>query len=305
MDEEEKMLGVSELKKLLVDNAGLSALEIKEKILARAIAFSAGAGQRRRPDLRGHEGALKMDELEKKLGYRFRDRELLRTALTHKSFNEGGRNHGLDNERLEFLGDSVIGLVITDYHLPPLPRHPRGRPGQAARPPGVEQPAVQGGQVHRPGRPPPAGPRRGEEPGAAQQQDRLLVLRGAGGGPVPRLRLRHRDARSSSSSSARSWSGLINDEMRINDYKSELQELIQKHRNILPVYKVTGESGKPPDTVFRVAVFLEDSEIGSGSGRNRREAEQEAALIALKNIGNFIHFEKLSETFFGEKPKSS
>jgi len=41
-----------------------------------------------------------MEDLEKKLGYRFKDRELLRTALTHKSFNDGGRNHGLDNERL-------------------------------------------------------------------------------------------------------------------------------------------------------------------------------------------------------------
>ena len=96
---------------------------------------------------------------------------------------------------------------------------------------------------------------------------------------------------------------LIGDELRINDYKSELQELIQKHRNILPAYKVVGESGKPPDTVFRVAVFLEGSE-SAGTGRNRRQAEQEAALIALKNIGNFIHFEKLSDTFFGEKPKS-
>ena len=98
---------------------------------------------------------------------------------------------------------------------------------------------------------------------------------------------------------------LLSDEMRINDYKSELQELIQKHRSILPVYKVTAETGKPPDTLFRVSVYLENSEIGSGSGRNRREAEQEAALIALKNIGNFMHFEKLSETFFGEKPKGS
>ena len=53
-----------------------------------------------------------MEELEKKLGYRFRDRDLLRAALTHKSFNEGGKNHGLDNERLEFLGDSVVNCAI-------------------------------------------------------------------------------------------------------------------------------------------------------------------------------------------------
>ena len=56
-----------------------------------------------------------MDELQKKLNYRFKNLELLRSALIHKSFNEGGKNCGADNERLEFLGDSVISLAITDY----------------------------------------------------------------------------------------------------------------------------------------------------------------------------------------------
>ncbi|MCX6554089.1 MAG: ribonuclease III, partial [Candidatus Aminicenantes bacterium] len=51
-----------------------------------------------------------MDDLLKKINYRFRDEGLLLSALTHKSFNEGGRNRGVDNERLEFLGDSVIGM---------------------------------------------------------------------------------------------------------------------------------------------------------------------------------------------------
>ncbi|HEX7502235.1 MAG TPA: ribonuclease III [Acidobacteriota bacterium] len=245
-----------------------------------------------------------MEELEKKLGYRFRDRDLLRTALTHKSFNEGGRNRGLDNERLEFLGDSVIGLVITDY----IYRRCRDtREGKMAK---LRAHLVSSNLLFKVAKSIGLGGHlllgRGEEKNQGRRNSKLVsscfeALVGA----------MYLDADFATATRVvvalflEIMEGLINDEMRINDYKSELQELIQKHRNILPAYKVMGESGKPPDTVFRVAVFLDDSEIGSGSGRNRREAEQEAALIALKNIGNFIHFEKLSDTFFGEKPKGS
>ena len=245
-----------------------------------------------------------MEELEKRLGYRFRDRDLLRTALTHKSFNEGGRNRGLDNERLEFLGDSVIGLVITDY----IYRRCRdNREGDLAK---LRAHLVSSNVLFKLARSVGLGGHillgRGEEKNQGRRNSKIIsscfeALIGA----------MYLDSDFATAAAViverfrEFLEQLLNDEMRINDYKSELQELIQKHRNILPVYRITAESGKPPDTVFRVAVFLDDSEIGSGTGRNRREAEQEAALIALKNIGNFMHFEKLSETFFGEKPKGS
>jgi ribonuclease-3 len=245
-----------------------------------------------------------MEELEKKLGYRFKDGELLRAALTHKSFNEGGKNHGLDNERLEFLGDSVIGLVITDY----LYRRCRdNREGELAK---LRAHLVSSNLIFKVAKTIGLGGHillgRGEEKNDGRRNSKIIsscfeALIGA-------LYLDSDFATVAAVIVERFrefLEQLLNDEMRINDYKSELQEMIQKHRNILPVYKVTAENGKPPDTVFRVAVFLDDNEIGSGSGKNRREAEQEAALIALKNIGNFMHFEKLSDTFFGEKPKGS
>ena len=245
-----------------------------------------------------------MDELEKKLGYRFTDRELLRTALTHKSFHEGGRERGLDNERLEFLGDSVIGLAITDHIF----RRCRDlREGDLAK---LRAHLVSSNVLFKLARSVGLGGHillgRGEEKNDGRRNAKIVsscleALVGA----------MYLDsdfataARVVTGLFQETLDGLIGDELRINDYKSELQELIQKHRNILPVYKVVGESGRPPDTVFRVAVFLEGSEIGSGTGRNRREAEQEAALLALRSIGNFMHFEKLSDTFFGEKPKNS
>jgi len=244
-----------------------------------------------------------MDELEKKLGYRFRDRDLLRTALTHKSFHEGGANRGLDNERLEFLGDSVISLAITD-HIYRCCRD--NREGDLAK---MRAHLVSSNVLFRLARGIGLGGHiqlgRGEEKNQGRRNAKIVssCLEAV----IGALYL---DSDFASASAVvvnlfrEILAGLIGDELRINDYKSELQELIQKHRNILPVYKVVGESGKPPDTVFRVAVFLDGSEIGSGTGRNRREAEQEAALLALRNIGNFINYEKLSDTFFGEKPKS-
>jgi ribonuclease-3 len=245
-----------------------------------------------------------MDELEKRLGYRFQDRELLRTALTHKSYNEGGRSHGLDNEGLEFLGDSVISLAITDALYR---RRGDRREGGLAK---LRAHLVSSQMLFRVAKSLGLGGHirlgRGEEKNDGRRNAKIVsscfeALVGA-------LYLD-----SDFASAARVVSGLfqeildglLGDELRINDYKSELQELIQRHGGALPSYKVVAESGKPPDTVFRVAVFLEGSEIGSGSGRNRREAEQEAAMLALRNIGNFMNFEKLSETFFGEKPKSS
>lgn len=244
-----------------------------------------------------------MEELEKKLGYRFRDRELLRNALTHKSYNEGGRNHGLDNERLEFLGDSVIGLAITDA----IYRRGRDlREGDLAK---LRAHLVSSKTLFRVAKSLGLGGHlllgRGEEKNDGRRNAKIvssclealvgaLYLDSDFATALKKVGELFREILDS----------LIADDLRINDYKSELQELIQKHRNILPVYKVVGESGKPPDTVFRVAVYLDEQEIGSGTGRNRRQAEQEAALLALRNIGNFIHFEKLSETFFGEKPKN-
>ena len=245
-----------------------------------------------------------MDELQKKLGYRFKNDDLLVSALTHKSYNEGGKSRGADNERLEFLGDSVIGLSITDH----IYRRCRdNNEGDLAK---MRAHLVSSNLLFKVAKSIGLGSHillgRGEEKNQGRRNQKIVsssfeALIGA-------IYL-DSDFPTTAAVIIRLFKDfleqLLANDLRINDYKSELQELIQKHKNILPSYKVVEEKGKPPDTQFKVAVFLENSEIGSGWGRNRREAEQEAALIALKNIGNFIHFERLSDTFFGEKPKGT
>jgi ribonuclease III len=245
-----------------------------------------------------------MEELEKKLNYRFKNSELLRSALTHKSFNEGGKNRGADNERLEFLGDSVISLVITDYIFR---RCRDNSEGDLAK---MRAHLVSSNLLFKVAKTLGLGGHillgRGEEKNRGRLNPKIVS---SGFEALVGAMYLDSDLPTTSAVVISLFKDfleqLLSQEMRINDYKSELQELIQKHKNILPSYRVVAENGKPPETLFKVAVFLENNEIGSGWGKNRREAEQEAALIALKNIGNFIHFERLSDTFFAEKPKGS
>jgi len=246
-------------------------------------------------------------EIEAKIGYHFKNRELVYTALTHRSFNEGAKEKKNHNERLEFLGDSVIGLAITDY----LYRRLKDREeGELAK---LKAHLVSANFLHQIALKLDLGGflflGRGEEKNNGRQNRNILAS--AFEALIGAVYL-DANFRAALQMVVRFFEEfiepLLQSEARVNDYKSELQEVIQRHRTQLPVYRVLEESGKPPRVQFIVAVFLESVEIGRGKGGNRREAEQRAALQALQNIGDFIHFEKLSEVFFvkddsGSEPK--
>lgn len=241
-----------------------------------------------------------MEEIEARIRYRFRNREYLYTALTHRSYNEGRKENQNHNERLEFLGDSVIGLAVTDY----LFRKLRNREeGELAK---LKAHLVSSDSLFQIAQQVDVGSAlflgKGEEKNKGRQNKKILssafealigaVYLDAGFRTASQLVIQFLE---------KYIQPLLQSEMRINDYKSELQELLQKHRNVLPVYRVIEEKGRPPATFFRVAAFLDGVEIGSGTGKSRKEAEQQAAHQALQNIGNYIHFEKLSEVFFAKE----
>lgn len=238
-----------------------------------------------------------IEELEKQLDYDFKNKEILRNALIHKSYNEGLQKDLPDNEKLEFLGDSVINLVITDYlfrrftylnegELSKLKAHLVSTTSLSQISTSMNLGAF-------------AFLGKGEEKNNGRLNKKINAsLFEAVIGAI------YLD------SSYKVVSSLVisyfkeqlekfsEKEIKINDYKSELQELVQKKNNFLPVYKIIEEVGKPPNLIFTAAVFLESKEIGRGSGANKRKAEQDAALNALKNIDEFINYEKLSEVFF-------
>lgn len=237
-----------------------------------------------------------LEELEKVLKYTFKNKELLRTALTHKSYNEGLQKGVPDNEKMEFLGDSVINLVITDFlyrrfttlregELSKLKAHLVSSNSlcQIASSVNLSDYMMLG---------------KGEEKNEGRLNKKInAALFEAVVGAI------YLDSNFKIASSVvlHFFRGFVEKysekEIKINDYKSELQELVQRKNNYLPDYRIIFETGKPPNVIFTAAVYLKGTQIGIGTGQNKRNAEQDAAYNALKNINEF-NYEKLSEVFF-------
>jgi ribonuclease-3 len=217
--------------------------------------------------------------LERSLGYTFQQPTLLRLALTHRSVSseEPSRN---DNERLEFLGDAVLQLVITDLLYA---TYPHLAEGQMAK---VRAAVVSRGSLSETARDMALGQHielsPSEEATGGRDKDSILAdameaLIGAvylDGGLEP---ARHMVLAL--------WSDRVADRSRqpgIKDYKTRLQELAARagHR---PVYNVVG-TGPDHDRRFSAVVAVDGIDYGAGEGRSKKEAEQAAAQVALEAL---------------------
>lgn len=221
--------------------------------------------------------------LEENLNYRFKDRRLLFEALTHKSFYHEHRDKASSyNERLEFLGDSVIGLIIVErlFHL-----QQRYSESVLAK---MKSYLVCESVL-------------AEIAGSISLQDYILLGKGeeSSGG---------RDKKSILSDTLEAVVGAIYldggyertreivldfftakidsavETGEFYDYKTELQEKTQFLRGTLPEYKVVRQQGKEHKRVFTVAVYLEGKELGIASGSRKKEAETLAAKKALEKL---------------------
>ena len=217
--------------------------------------------------------------LEVRLGYAFRDRTLGETALTHSSWlNEATAPDRTDNERLEFLGDAVLALVVSDLLMRRLPD---GAEGDLTR---ARAALVSEGGLAR-----AAGALdlgrwiylgRGEERTGGRARPSILAnaleaLMGAiylDGGLEEAVGV-----------AARLFAVEVADveQHALADYKSRLQERAQALLQTAPVYQVVAESGPDHDKRFEVALLLTGREWGRAIGRSNKEAEQSAASRAL------------------------
>ena len=225
-----------------------------------------------------------MEKLEKKIGYRFRNHELLKTALTHSSYaNEARDRHTQSNERLEFLGDSVLGMVTSDYIFKLYPDIPEGELTKLRASVVCEQAlhevAVSLGlsEFLLLGR--------GEEAGGGRERSSILAdaveaVIGAiymDGGfaaaqPFVLSFIKPSVARTAS-------------RHNFNDYKTMLQEIVQKNREEVLSYRVASQSGPDHDKTFEMEVLLNSNVVACGRGHSKKEAEQAAAHEALKLMG--------------------
>lgn len=222
-----------------------------------------------------------LQEFMSRLDYSFHDRSLLERALTHSSYANERHNPIPSNERLEFLGDSVLGVVTAVY----LFNKENGAEGELTR---LRAALVCEKALHsyalklELGRFIQLG--RGEQhTGGAS---RPSILADAFEAVVAAIFL------DGGMENARKFlipylEGELSNQKRLhfNDYKTTLQEIIQQNPEEHLDYVLTGESGPDHDKHFSVEVHLNSNVIGEGHGRSKKEAEQQAARQALKLMG--------------------
>ena len=217
-------------------------------------------------------------DLEAAIGYQFHNISLLQNALTHSSYsNERWHNSLLSNERLEFLGDSILGMLVAEYLYRNFPDRPEGELTRMRADMVCETTlAAVANTIH-------LGDHlllgHGEEQGGGRTRDSILA-----------------DAVESVIAASFLDGGMEAAERFIRrfilvqvpvtklhnaDYKTQLQELVQQKRNQVLTYLLAGESGPDHDKQFDVQVALNGTVVGSGRGSSKKRAEQDAARNAI------------------------
>jgi ribonuclease-3 len=202
-------------------------------------------------------------------------------ALTHRSYTEGDLS--TSNERLEFLGDAVLGLVIAEHLFHLFPDWDQGHLSKARA--SLVRESVLCEAARRAGLPPLLRLSQAEE--ASGGRERPSILSDAFEAVVAALYLRkgYKSARRFILQHLQpELESLTQGKIPVPDYKSQLQERTQAWWRITPVYEVVEEHGTPHHKTFVVEVRLRDITIGRGTGSSKKKAEQRAAAEALHYI---------------------
>ena len=224
-----------------------------------------------------------MNSLEEKIGYQFKNAQLLETALTHSSYaNERHSPACRSYERLEFLGDSILGVVTADFLYRHEPKLPEGRMtrlrAELVCEASLHRVALELGlgQYMRLGR--------GEEHTGGRERASILADM-----VESIIAAMYIDTGSMDESRRFIMEKILSraelgDQHCSDDYKTRLQELVQRKRDQHISYELIGESGPDHCKTFRFGVYINGVAAGEGSGRTKKEAEQMAARQALEGM---------------------
>ena len=221
-----------------------------------------------------------MNKLIQKIGYQFKDPDKLKTALTHSSFsNENRAAKVSNNERLEFLGDSMLGMLVACHLFTDYPDLPEGKMTRIRAELVCEQNLVRVATELGLGKYLMLG--RGEALSGGRQRQSILadcveaviaaIYLDGGMDPADRF--------------IRTYiiSDLNDEDLLTNsDYKTILQELVQQKTGQLISYQLIDESGPDHMKLFTSQASVNDVPVGQGKGRTKKEAEQAAAKHALE-----------------------
>ena len=223
-----------------------------------------------------------MEELEQKLGYQFRDRALLSEALNHSSYANEHRALGeQSNERLEVLGDSVLGFVTAEFLFELHRDLPGGDLTRQRAALVCEQSLYEVAKMLDLGKYLKLG--KGEDAGGGRTRPSILADATEAvfaavyldGGIEAASALIHRVLLDKEGEHA---------EELMQDYKTALQELVQRKSGQALSYRMVGESGPDHNKTFTAEVWLNGEGVGTGSGHSKKEAEQAAARAAIRRL---------------------
>ena len=219
-------------------------------------------------------------DLETAIGYRFSNISLLQNALAHSSYaNERWHDSLKSNERLEFLGDSVLGMLVAEYLYRTFPDRPEGELTRMRADMVCERSlALIAGKIGLGGH---ILLGKGEEQGGGRNRDSILA-----DAVESVIAACYLDGGMDAARQFVDRFVLTNVPMKglhNMDYKTALQEKVQQKRNQVLAYVLVEETGPDHDKHFRVEVTLNGQVIGSGVGSSKKRAEQDAARVALEN----------------------
>jgi len=242
-------------------------------------------------------------QLEKRTGYSFKNKDLIKQALTHSSFAYESQEGDLtDNEVLEFLGDSVLGLVVADFLVSAFPSLPEGELSKLKSAVASTSSLSDFAKKIKLDRDILLG--KGEEKSGGRKKKTILA--GTFEAIIAAIYLDGglAKAREFLSDHLNSFYKKINvEKFLINNYKSALQEYFQKESLPPPVYKTVTTKGPDHRKKFTVEVFLNKKSLAKATGNSKKEAEQNAAQKALKGLmGKKIKF-FTSDTFLLRKKR--
>ncbi|MBQ7331034.1 MAG: ribonuclease III [Oscillospiraceae bacterium] len=220
-------------------------------------------------------------KLEQAIGYTFQDISLLQNALAHSSYaNERWHNSLKSNERLEFLGDSVLGMLVADYLYRSFPDRPEGELTRMRADMVCEKTLAVVARRLDLGEHLLLG--KGEEQGGGRTRESILA-----DAVESVIAACYLDGGMDAAKAFVEKFILVNVPLRkLNnaDYKTALQELVQQKKNQTITYRLAGESGPDHDKQFVVELTLNGELFGTGEGSSKKRAEQDAARQALEKL---------------------
>jgi ribonuclease-3 len=228
-----------------------------------------------------------LEPLERRIGYRFKDRGLLEHALTHRSrVHEDASGGVFDNESLEFLGDSVLGFIVADMLFREFPQHNEGQKSK------LKASIVSANSLARLGEQLSLGEflilGRGEEKTGGRRKHALIA--DCYEALIAAIYL-DGGIESARAFVERQFGELIEEARRTGvratfteDYKSALQEWLQSHDRGLPMYRLVAEAGPAHRRRFEVEVVVGGDSLARAEGKSKKEAAQAAAKDALAKL---------------------